>query len=70
MPGGKVSFPTEVTKDKLKHLEEKIEKKEYSIGEIIVPRVYKKFTLKNREIIETTFTTNGRKITLTKFLLL
>ena len=63
--GGAVSHPTEITNSKLKEqLNQKIEQNEILIGEMIVPKTYKKLSLKNGKVSESTFITCGRKIPL------
>ena len=60
-----VMLSTEVFSHTLKSkLNEKILKDEYNIGQLIVPQIFKKTTIKDNSVITEEFTLQGRKIAL------
>lgn len=64
--GGEIGVPVDVTVQKLKEiLGQKIMNGEYTIGELVVPKKFKKMVLKNGNIENETFTVESRKISLT-----
>ena len=66
-PGDEISIPTPATNKGIKEkLEVKIRNKEYLLGELIVPRKYKKMVLAEdgKSLKEECFTVSGRKISL------
>lgn len=60
-----VTLPTEVSSYTLKSkLNEKILKSEYNIGQLIVPQIFQKTSIKDNSVITEEFTLQGRKIAL------
>ena len=63
--GSEIGVPVDVTVHKLKEiLAEKIINGQYTIGELVVPKNYKKLVLKDGNIQSETFTLESRKISL------
>ena len=67
MPGGEVSVPVPRTNTSLRsEIMKKIESGEYNMGEVVVPRKYKRVTLSPEgDIVMEEFTVSGRHIPLT-----
>lgn len=60
-----VTLPTEVSSHTLKSkLNEKMLKREYNIGQLIVPQIFKKTSIKDNSVITEEFTLQDRKIAL------
>ena len=65
MSGGEVAFPClEPIKKTREKLKQKIDKGQFKIGEMIVPRKYQKLIVKNGQLVKKEFCVEGRKIPL------